>query len=112
MKPKNRVFCPFCGYLKMLFSSEKKANNYLKFNANTVLEENGRKPIRAYFCEACGGWHVTSSKSFIKVNEKDKTTLYDGNISRIMKSHNKGSDIQYEKIKEIMKKIKKEKESC
>ena len=107
MKPKHRIFCPQCGYAKMLFNSEKKANLYLLYNSNDVMEENGKKPIRSYYCEACGGWHVTSCKSFRHVDEKDKKILYDGNIKTKFKNHIKSSDIEYHKICSLLDKIKK-----
>ena len=62
MKPtKNCVYCPECQRTKMLFESEAKANNFMRFNSEEIEELNGRAPIRAYFCEACAGWHLTSS---------------------------------------------------
>lgn len=61
MKPtKNRVHCPYCDKPKMLFETGKKAANFIKFNAQEILEENGYAPVRAYWCSGCGGWHVTS----------------------------------------------------
>ena len=61
MKPtKNRVYCPECHRTKMLFVSEDKANTFLRFNTEEITEQNGKHPIRAYFCEACAGWHLTS----------------------------------------------------
>ncbi len=61
MKPsKNKVHCYDCGRNKMLFESEKKALNFIKFNSENIEEENGIKPIRAYFCQSCCGWHITS----------------------------------------------------
>lgn len=62
---KNRHYCPSCGKVKMLFTSESKANNFLKFNAEQIYLETGKKPIRAYYCAACCGWHITS-KRFIR----------------------------------------------
>src|SRR5690606_31040091 len=32
------------------------------FNADDIFKESGKRPIRAYFCHACGGWHVTSQE--------------------------------------------------
>lgn len=60
MKPtKNRVFCNECQRTKMLFETEKKALLFMKFNNDEIAEENDKVPMRAYFCEACGGWHIT-----------------------------------------------------
>ena len=65
MKPsKSRVYCPECGRQKILFETEKKALNFIKFNSEEIKEESGRAPIRAYYCEFCGGWHVTSSTHY------------------------------------------------
>lgn len=58
-KPKNRIMCPDCGRQKMLFESEAKANNFIKFNKDTI--ENGDK-LRAYYCSACCGWHISHQK--------------------------------------------------
>ena len=61
MKPqKNRIYCRECNRPKMLFETEKKAENFIKFNAEEIKSTNGRAPVRTYFCEFCGGWHVTS----------------------------------------------------
>lgn len=85
MKPsKSRVYCPECGRKKILFETEKKALNFIKFNSEEIEEESGRAPIRAYYCEFCGGWHVTSSprysesktsaNAFIKAYNRDIQT--------------------------------------
>ncbi len=64
MKPtKNRVFCRACSKTKMLFESQAKADNFIKFNGDEILEESGKKPSRSYYCELCGGYHVTSIDS-------------------------------------------------
>ena len=86
MKPsKSRVYCPECGRQKILFETEKKALNFIKFNSEEIEEESGRAPIRAYYCEFCGGWHVTSSphysesktsaNAFIKAYNQDIQTI-------------------------------------
>lgn len=60
MKPtKNRIFCNECQRPKMLFETEKKALLFMKFNNEEIAEENEKVPSRAYFCEACAGWHLT-----------------------------------------------------
>jgi len=72
MKPvKNRFFCKDCGKIKMLFETEKKAENFIKFNSEKIEEESGFKPERTYFCIACNGWHVTHTKE--NLNTKSKT---------------------------------------
>jgi len=60
MKPtKNRIYCNDCGRAKMLFETEKKANNFIKFNSQDIENENGYSPVRSYYCISCGGYHVT-----------------------------------------------------
>ena len=45
----------------MLFESESKALNFIHYNSEEITDKNGYAPKRAYFCTACGGWHVTHS---------------------------------------------------
>ena len=63
MKPSKRIYCRECGRSKLLFETEKKALRFIKFNADEIEAEAGRKPERAYYCECCGGWHTTSMKN-------------------------------------------------
>lgn len=64
MKPtKNRIFCNGCKKLKILFETQKKADNFIKFNHDEILEETGKSPTRSYYCKWCGGYHVTSNTS-------------------------------------------------
>lgn len=66
MKPiKNRVFCNECRRTKMLFESENKALNFLRFNAGNF---EGTSPTRVYYCSACFGWHVTSREGESYIN--------------------------------------------
>ena len=64
MKPtKNKIFCLSCRRPKMLFESQAKADNFILYNKEEIEEENGKAPVRSYYCRLCGGWHVTSSQS-------------------------------------------------
>lgn len=49
--------CPDCGRPKMQFESEKKALNFIKWNADDF--ESGGESLRAYYCEACCCWHIS-----------------------------------------------------
>lgn len=49
----------------MLFETEKKADLFIQFNKEEILEESGYSPQRSYFCIFCSGWHVTSIKEEI-----------------------------------------------
>ena len=48
-KPKNRIICPDCGKPKMVFESESKAKNFIKFNSDDI--EFG-SDMRPYYCPA------------------------------------------------------------
>ncbi len=70
MKPtKNKIFCNGCQRSKMLFESKAKADKFIMYNSEGILEENGRAPVRSYYCEFCCGYHVTSNPS-AEVGEK------------------------------------------
>ena len=77
MKPtRNRVYCLDCKGTKILFATEAKANNFIRFNADEIMEETGKAPIRAYYCESCAGWHVTSnSKKAYYIEKQYKETF-------------------------------------
>ena len=62
MRPKNRIYCRECGRQKIVFETEKKAKRFIDFNGEEIAKETGRKPVRVYYCECCGGYHVTSSQ--------------------------------------------------
>lgn len=63
MKPsKSSVFCPSCRHNKLLFESKQKADRFILFNGDEILEETGRAPVRSYYCRLCCGWHVTSNQ--------------------------------------------------
>jgi hypothetical protein len=43
----------------MLFREQSEADNFIKYNHGGILEENGKAPVRSYYCELCCGYHVT-----------------------------------------------------
>ncbi len=64
MKPtKNRTYCNACKRSKMLFETEAKADNFIRFNKEDFEKERRRVPARSYYCALCGGWHITSNDS-------------------------------------------------
>lgn len=64
MKPSlNRFFCIGAGKHKMLFATEKKALNFIRFNRDEFDITGNVSPCRAYYCVLCIGWHVTSLPS-------------------------------------------------
>lgn len=55
MKPNiNRMtYCIGCRRPKMLFEEKKKADNFIRFNKDEIFEENGKAPVRSYYCAFC-----------------------------------------------------------
>jgi len=72
MKPKHRVMCPECFRQKMLFETQKQADNFIKWNGESIDTHGGE--LRAYYCQSCGGWHI-SSKPFKKSYEHNTENL-------------------------------------
>lgn len=107
MKPtKNRFFCKDCGRIKMLFDSEKKADTFIKFNSNEIENEMGYKPERCYFCEYCGGWHITSQKEYsnIKSRTERMLDLYEQEKEKKILEKEKRALLQTEKQEKLKKK--------
>ncbi len=57
MRPKHRVWCPDCQRPKMLFETERKAQDFIQWNGDDM--EYGADTLRAYYCPACCGWHIS-----------------------------------------------------
>ena len=49
--------CPECGKPKMQFETERKANDFIKWNSDEM--ETGGKSLRVYYCKACCCWHIS-----------------------------------------------------
>lgn len=60
IKPKNRVMCPDSMKQKMLFESERKARDFIKWNGDEIDTHGG--VLRPYYCPACCGWHITHQR--------------------------------------------------
>ena len=77
MKPNiNRMtYCIGCRRPKMLFDEKKKADNFIRFNKDEIFDENGKAPVRSYYCVFCLGWHVTSNPSIEQGEEQDKRDM-------------------------------------
>ena len=73
MRPiRNHIYCHGCRKPKMFFAEQNNADNFIKFNAEDILEETGKAPVRSYYCYFCCGWHVTSNPSTEKAERIDK----------------------------------------
>lgn len=70
MKPKSRVYCPISMRPKMLFETEQKAMRFIEMNADDFT--SSRRPVRAYFCKGCGGWHVTHRKRWEDIRREKR----------------------------------------
>ena len=80
-KPKVRYFCLVINRPKMLFETKEKADRFIEFN-EAEIKSGGKKKfkhLRSYYCESCGGWHITSL-NLTKQQIKDK----DNKIKRII----------------------------
>lgn len=105
MKPvKNKVFCIDCGRSKQLFESESKADNFIRFNGEEILEESDKAPIRSYYCPSCGGWHVTSSP--IARNVKTRSERFIEKRKADAEARREVHKVYDEKIKDAKHKIK------
>lgn len=99
MKPtKNRYFCPQSGRIKMKFETEKKAENFIKFNSSEI--DTGDAKLRVYYCTTCGGYHITKAKLSRFYIEKDR------------KQGSNTSDIQAQDLYDSLKKKYKNKRSA
>lgn len=73
MKPtNNRVYCIGCKHPKMLFETQTKADNFIKFNRDEIASSSDKVPSRSYYCSFCCGWHVTSVEDEGKAEANDK----------------------------------------
>lgn len=78
--------CPECFKQKMLFDTQKEADNFIKWNGDEI--DTGGGELRSYFCPACGGYHI-SSKPYKPSYDHNTENL----IKRYEKSTNKGITI-------------------
>lgn len=99
MRPtKNRVYCYGSQRSKMLFESKAKADNFIAYNSEGIQEENGKAPVRSYYCELCRGYHVTSNPSTVAGESLDQR---DQKMVELIDNYKKGS----EDFKQIHEKI-------
>jgi hypothetical protein len=47
----------------MLFETQEEADRFIAYNRGDILKGRRKAPVRSYYCEICGGWHVTSNPS-------------------------------------------------
>jgi hypothetical protein len=61
----------------MLFETESKARNFIKFNGDDVYNKG---ELRPYFCPSCGGYHISS---------KEHKQSYDTATDRLIDAYRK-----------------------
>lgn len=88
---KSKVFCPGCGRTKICFDTEKAAELFIKYNGDEIFEKIGKRLVRAYYCDMCLAWHVTSmekfnTKSTSQLLEKKYHINIDGDIETLKKN--------------------------
>lgn len=89
MKPNNnRVMCPECFKQKMLFETQKQADNFIKWNGEDIDTHGGE--LRSYFCPACGGYHITS---------KPYREVYEHNTENLIKRYEKALEAKLKRPK-------------
>lgn len=54
-----KYMCPDCGRTKAKFETKEEAERFLLYNGADIVDEDGFRPIRAYYCDSCNAWHVT-----------------------------------------------------
>lgn len=70
----------------MVFPTEKKARNFIKYNGSDILKENQSiDDLRVYYCPSCCGYHISSkpykrkykhrTDNLIKAYHKDKEEM-------------------------------------
>ena len=59
---------------------------FMKYNAESIREETGRAPIRAYYCNGCCCWHLTSKpRPSLGAKNKHKPASSEREIERAAK---------------------------
>lgn len=74
----------------MLFETEAEALAFIRFNSNDIIKEARKAPVRCYYCQLCGSYHVTSNSSKTdakRMDERDKALVKE--IDEIIKVKDK-----------------------
>lgn len=64
--------CPDCGRSKMLFETERKANDFIKWNGDDIVHTG---TLRSYYCPSCCGWHITHMKPSKEYENKTQNLI-------------------------------------
>lgn len=101
MKPKNRVFCHLSGRAKMAFSTQSKAEDFIRYNSKDF--EGKVIPVRAYYCVSCCAWHITHTKRKKNVDDdiKDQEKVLERAIDGLKSKP--GSQLEMKRKEELEK---------
>ena len=108
MKPKIRYFCVACQRPKMLFETLEEADRFIAYNRGDILRGRRKAPVRSYYCEICGGWHVTSNPSkedAKRLDVKDKTLAEEVDKRVKAKLEPKTTEVRISKKFDVLKKL-------
>lgn len=70
-----KVFCEKSKAKKHLFPTQEKAEKYMQNMILNVRELEGGLPQRVYYCESCGGWHMTSKAHILQQHIDDGSAV-------------------------------------
>jgi predicted nuclease with TOPRIM domain len=87
---------------KVSFADEKAAINYINILQNTSKRK--RKPVRAYLCEKCLTWHLTSKKEILSP-EDEQLTKRIGKLENKVKQLTKESENKTKKIDKLHEEV-------
>lgn len=74
----------------MLFATQAKADNFIKFNSKDIAAHSHKVPSRSYYCSFCCGWHVTSIDDENVARQRDER---DAKVWEVIKARNKKTTV-------------------
>ena len=80
--------CPDCGRSKMQFETKEKAERFIRFNGQDIVNDVSK--LRVYFCEGCNCFHISSKK--IWNGHKNRLT-------NLIKAYHKDMEFKQEETK-------------
>lgn len=77
---RNRVMCPDCGKSKLQFETEKKAQDFIRWNGSELKRQDGN--LRPYYCPACCCWHISHKQKYDGIDQRTDRMIERYNNSR------------------------------
>lgn len=91
--------------MKTFFDTEGSAKRFIEYNSAEIERECGYAPKRAYYCDLCCAWHVTSMEHF---KGKSYTRKHIDNYMRLQEQQKKDKDEKRKRKKDALKQEAKE----